>query len=77
MGAVGVQLGLAGLYATLSWQRGGQTMGMRPWRLRLQSSDGAPLRAGQLWRRYAVGTLSLLAGGWGSGGRCGTTSRVR
>ncbi|WMJ67770.1 RDD family protein [Stenotrophomonas sp. 24(2023)] len=56
---------VTGLYATLSWQRGGQTLGMRPWRLRLQSRDGRPLRTGQLWRRYAVGTLSLLLGGLG------------
>lgn len=56
---------VTGLYATTSWHRGGQTLGMRPWRLRLQAADGgAPGRAA-LWRRYAVGTLSLLAGGLG------------
>ena len=26
---------VTGLYATRSWRRGGQTLGMRPWRLRL------------------------------------------
>lgn len=57
--------GATGLYATLSWRRGGQTLGMRPWRLRVSGSDGglAPWR--RLWLRYAVGTLSVLAAGLG------------
>ena len=38
---------------------------MRPWRLKLESSDGSPLRRAQLWLRFAVGTLSLLLGGLG------------
>lgn len=54
-----------GLYATASWGRGGQTLGMRPWRLRVVARDGgAPTRAA-LWRRYAVATLSALAAGVG------------
>ncbi|WP_205409886.1 RDD family protein, partial [Escherichia coli] len=56
---------ITGGYATASWRRGGQTLGMRPWRLKLQSSDGTPLRRGQLWLRFAIGTLSLLLGGLG------------
>ncbi|WP_078059585.1 RDD family protein [Xanthomonas massiliensis] len=57
--------GVVGLYATWSWGHGGQTLGMRPWRLRLVAPDGtAPSRLA-LWRRYAMGTLSLLAGGAG------------
>lgn len=54
-----------GVYATTSWQRGGQTLGMRPWRLHIIAvAGGAPgLRA--LWVRYAVATLSLLAAGAG------------
>ena len=57
--------GVTGLYATVSWRRGGQTLGMRPWRRRVVSIDGgAPTRAAT-WRRYAVATLSLLAGGAG------------
>lgn len=57
---------VGGLYATLSWRRGGQTLGMRPWRTKVVSADGvsAPtLKA--LWIRYAVATLSLVAGGLG------------
>lgn len=56
---------VTGLYATLSWRRGGQTLGMRPWRLRVIGTGDAapPLRA--LWLRYAVGTFSLLFAGLG------------
>lgn len=56
---------LAGLYATLSWRRGGQTLGMRPWRLRLVALDGGRPGWGALWLRYAVGTTSLLLAGLG------------
>lgn len=53
-------------YAVLSWRRGGQTLGMRPWRLKVVAPDGhsAPdTRA--LAIRFAVGTVSLLAAGLG------------
>jgi len=56
---------VAGLYATASWRRGGQTLGMRPWRLYLRGADGALPGRGALWRRFAMGTLSLAAGGLG------------
>lgn len=56
---------VSGLYATVSWRRGGQTLGMRPWRLRVVAADGAPATTRALWLRYAVGTLSLLAAGLG------------
>lgn len=53
------------IYAVASWSRGGQTLGMRPWRLRVVGMDEtAPTRM-QLLRRYLVGTLSLLCGGLG------------
>lgn len=54
-----------GLYATLSWHHGGQTLGMRPWRLRVVAADGNPAPWRCLWLRYAIGTLSLLAAGLG------------
>ncbi|MET7143458.1 RDD family protein [Xanthomonas sp. PPL139] len=56
---------VAGLYATLSWRRGGQTLGMRPWRLRLHGTDGHTPSWSALWRRYLVGSVSLLLGGLG------------
>src|SRR3546814_276046 len=56
---------LSGLYAVVSWRRGGQTLGMRPWRLAVVGADGSV----PSWRapcvRYAVGAVSLLAAGLG------------
>ena len=57
--------GVAGLYATFSWLRGGQTLGMRPWRLKVTTPDGRLAPAKQLWLRYAVAIVSLAAGGLG------------
>lgn len=57
--------GVAGLYATFSWLRGGQTLGMRPWRLKVIAADGSAPTLAALWRRYALATLSLLAAGLG------------
>ena len=56
---------VAGAYAVPSWRRGGQTLGMRPWRLRVVGAHGGSPDARALWMRYAVGGLSLLAGGLG------------
>ena len=56
---------LAGAYAVASWRRGGQTLGMRPWRLKVVSTDALPPSSRALWIRYAMGTLSLLLGGLG------------
>ena len=56
---------LGGAYAVLSWRRGGQTLGMRPWRLRVTDAQGASAAPRALWLRYAAGGLSLLAGGLG------------
>lgn len=57
---------VTGLYATLSWRHGGQTLGMRPWRIAVvgQHAEQPPSwRA--LWLRYTVGTVSLLCAGLG------------
>jgi uncharacterized RDD family membrane protein YckC len=54
-----------GAYFVLSWRRGGQTMGMRPWRLRVLTVAGEVAGARALWIRYAVATLSLAAVGAG------------
>ena len=56
---------VAGAYATLSWRRGGQTIGMRAWRLRVTDAAGGTPGWGALWLRYVVGALGLLAGGVG------------
>jgi len=54
-----------GLYAGLSWRRGGQTLGMRAWHLRVVDASGAPPAARAVMLRYTVATLSLLALGVG------------
>lgn len=56
---------LTGAYAVLSWRRGGQTLGMRPWRLRVVAPGGGAAGLAALARRYALGTLSLLLAGAG------------
>ena len=56
---------VAGAYATLSWRRGGQTLGMRPWRLEVVAANGGEPTTRVLWQRYAMATLSLLAAGLG------------
>jgi len=56
---------VVGAYAVLSWRGGGQTLGMRPWRLRVVAPDGGKPTTRALVIRYVVGTLSLLAGGLG------------
>lgn len=56
---------LTGLYAVLSWRQGGQTLGMRPWRLRVVATDGGRPGLRALMLRYAVGSISLLLAGAG------------
>ena len=58
-------LAVTGLYATTSWRRGGQTIGMKPWRLYVTAVDGGPPAPGRLWLRYLVGIASLLSAGLG------------
>ena len=57
--------GITGAYAIVSWRRGGQTLGMRPWRLKVEARDGGPASWRALLIRYAVGTASLLPAGLG------------
>lgn len=56
---------VTGAYAVLSWRRGGQTLGMRPWRLRVADAQGRPATTRALLRRYVLGTISLLGAGAG------------
>lgn len=56
---------LTGGYAVASWHRGGQTLGMRPWRLHVVDPQGRAPSIAALWRRYALATLSLAAFGLG------------
>ncbi|MFA5683168.1 MAG: RDD family protein [Lysobacteraceae bacterium] len=56
---------LTGAYLVFSWRRGGQTLGMRPWRLQLVGTQDARPGVGVLWQRHAWATLSLALGGLG------------
>ena len=56
---------VAALFFIASWLRGGQTLGMRAWRLRVERESGEALdtRAGRL--RFLGGLLSVATGGIG------------
>ncbi len=47
------------------WLRGGQTLGMRAWRVRLVRDDGAPLRLWDTLLRQLAAVLSWIALGLG------------
>jgi uncharacterized RDD family membrane protein YckC len=40
------------------WTHGGQTLGMRAWRIRVQQPDGTPVTWGQALRRFLTALLS-------------------
>lgn len=43
------------------WTHGGQTLGMKAWRLRLRSNAGGPVGWGRALRRYAGAWLAWLS----------------
>ena len=55
----------AALYFGASWTRGGQTLGMRAWRLQLRRTDGAPLTWPTALARFAFAFLAWLPLGLG------------
>lgn len=60
-------LALAFGYFGWSWIRGGQTLGMRAWNIRVQRSDGAALDWGRAALRFVIGGLIVAAialGAW-------------
>ncbi len=48
-----------GSYAVVSWRRGGQTIGMKPWRLQVLTANGLQVPWQQLILRYVVVSVSL------------------
>jgi uncharacterized RDD family membrane protein YckC len=58
-------LASAFLFFAFFWCRGGMTLGMQAWRLRVQSRDGSPISLRQAMMRFVVGALSFLAFGLG------------
>lgn len=68
VGHPGYQLFLvaqAAAFFILFWHRGGQTLGMRAWRIRVESLRGEPLTLPVAARRFAAALLSLAAFGLG------------
>ncbi len=49
----------------LSWLRGGQTLGMAAWRIRVESREGGPPGAGQALVRFAAAWPAFLLLGLG------------
>ena len=49
---------VVGSYAVISWRHGGQTMGMRPWRLMVLNEEGKNASLKALFLRYAIASLS-------------------
>jgi uncharacterized RDD family membrane protein YckC len=53
------------LFFTWFWQRGGQTVGMRAWRLKLVSRDGQSVTLGRALLRFFTALLSWIPFGLG------------
>jgi uncharacterized RDD family membrane protein YckC len=58
-------LALTGFYFVWQWRRGGQTLAMKTWRIRLVTPDGNALSTSRALRRYAYAVLSTALGGAG------------
>jgi uncharacterized RDD family membrane protein YckC len=58
-------LAVCGAYFVWFWSRGGQTLPMKTWRIRVVRFDGAPLGAGRALHRYVLAVLGLAAAGAG------------
>jgi len=58
-------IALAGAYFVWQWRRGGQTLPMKTWRLRLVSRNGGTPSLQQAVQRYCFALAGLLAFGAG------------
>ncbi len=58
-------LAVLGLYFVWCWHRGGQTLPMKTWKLRLVSADGGPVSAPRATSRYLLACLSAGFAGAG------------
>lgn len=56
---------VVGAYLAGFWTRGGQTIAMKTWRIRLEAADGGPVGAGRAVRRYLFALLGGAALGIG------------
>ena len=60
-----VLLGIIAAFYLWFWTHGGQTLGMRAWRLQVQQDDGSALSLTQASLRLVTGFLSCLTLGLG------------
>ena len=58
-------LAVSYVYFGWCWTRGGQTLGMRAWRMRVRTRDGKPLGWRRSLLRFAAATVSIGAAGAG------------
>jgi uncharacterized RDD family membrane protein YckC len=58
-------LALLGAYFIYCWVRGGQTLPMRAWRLRLATADGGPVPPQRAMVRYLVAVIGASCAGLG------------
>jgi len=54
-------LAVCGGYFVMFWTRGGQTLPMKAWNLRVVRDDGAPLNAARAVHRYFLAVLGTFA----------------
>lgn len=57
----GVLLGLGAAYFVISWSRGGQTIGMRAWKVRIVDAEGHSPNLRQSVLRFGLALVSLIA----------------
>ena len=58
-------LAVSYVYLGRGWTRSGQTLGMRAWRMRVRTRDGARLQWRHAFARFAAGLVSIGAAGIG------------
>ena len=58
-------IGVSGVFFGWFWTHGGQTLGMRAWRLRVTAEDGSKVSSRAAAIRFAVGLVSLGVFGLG------------
>ena len=58
-------IAVCGAYFVWFWTRGGQTLPMKTWNLKVVREDGAPLGAARAVHRYFLAVLGTLALGLG------------
>lgn len=56
---------VCGVYFVSFWTRGGQTLPMKTWRLRIVRWDGAPIGVARATHRYVIALLGFAAAGLG------------